>query len=356
MKKIPAILFFITSFFPSFSQPVIKGKVLNAVNGEPIAGSSVFISNTSAGTTSAKDGSFELSNVPSGKHELVISCIGYETNVFSFSTEQLPLKLKVEMTVKVRELKNVTVEPSVEEGWDKWGRMFTDNFIGRTPNATQCTIKNEKAIRFRFYKKSNRVIAYSDEPVILENRALGYRIVYQLEDFEVNFKAGTTYFAGYPLFEDIGKNRKRWDRSRDKAYYGSMQHFMYCVYHDSLQQNGFEVRRMVKVPNKEKERIKSIYRPVPVMHSSGTGGVSITIGKADTLSHASPDSIAYYERVMRQKDHEEIYGKQLLSRDSLIAGEDGEYKIFFFTNYLYVTYKNEQEDIEYVQQSGEKRS
>lgn len=352
MKKIPAILFFITSFLSSFSQPVIKGKVVSATNGDPIAGSSVFISNTSAGTTSAKDGSFELNNVPSGRHELVISCIGYETNVFSFSTEQLPLKLKVEMTVKVRELANVTVEPSVEEGWDKWGRMFTENFIGRTPNAAQCRIKNEKAIRFRFYKKSNRVIAYCDEPVILENKALGYRIVYQLEDFEVNFKAGTTYFAGYPLFEETGKNRKRWDRNRDKAYYGSMQHFMYCVYHDSLQQHGFEVRRMVRVPNLEKDRVKAIYRPVPVMQSSGTGAVSVRIQRPDT---PGADSTDYYERVMQQKDYQEIYGKELLSRDSLITAQEGEYKVLFFMDYLYVTYKNEQEDIEYVQQSGEKR-
>ncbi|MBL7741331.1 MAG: carboxypeptidase-like regulatory domain-containing protein [Chitinophagaceae bacterium] len=358
MKKIPAIFFLITSFLSSFSQPVIKGRVVNAANGEPVAGSSVFISNSSSGTTSDKDGYFELKNVPSGKHELVISCIGYETNVFPFSSQQLPLKLKVEMTVKVKELRSVTVEPFAEEGWAKWGRMFMEHFIGRTPGAAQCRIKNEKAIRFRFYKKSNRVVAYCDEPVILENKALGYRIVYQLEDFEVNYKTGVTFYAGYPLFEELDKSRKglagKWQKNRDKAYFGSMQHFMYSLYHDSLLSEGFEVRRVVRLPNTEKERVKQLYRPARMTRPTGNG-IVFSIEEKESGSSYPRDSADYYEKVLRQKDYFELVGKDLLSRDSLITREEEGYKVLFFTDYLYITYKYEQEDMEYVQQSEENR-
>jgi hypothetical protein len=358
MKKWPGI-FFLLFTHTAFSQQTIKGKVVAAVNGTPVAGSSVFINNTSKGTTADKNGYFELNDVPVGKHELVVSSIGYETNVFSFSAEQLPLQLRVELEVKVKELQNVTVEPSVEEGWDKWGKMFTDNFIGETPNALHCRIKNEKAIRFRFYKKTNRVVAYADEPIILENKALGYRISYQLEEFEVNFNTHTSFFSGYPFFEEIDKDRKglrqRWKHSRDKSYYGSMMHFMHSLYSDSLGQDGFEVRRMVRVANKEKERIKKIYHPGRIINSQGSKGVSLAVTRQDSLQR-SKDSLEYYERVMRQEDFKEIYGHDLLTADSLILKTEGLYKYLFFSDYLYITYKNEIEDSEYIIFSRESRS
>ena len=302
---------------------------------------------------SDRQGEFELKDIPVGKHDLIVSSIGYETNVFSFDAGQLPLQVKMEMRVKVRELQNVTVEPSVEEGWDKWGRLFTDNFVGNIPNGLQCKIKNQKAIRFRYYKKSNRVIAYADEPVILENKALGYKISYQLEDFEVNFKSGATYFAGYPFFEEMEKNKKKWQRNREKSFQGSMMHFMRSLYHDKLASEGFEVRRMVRVPNSEKERVKKIYLPSLNNRTITFNGDSISVNRPDSLSK---DSMDYYDRVMQQKDYTEIYSPALLTADSLVAQIDGNYKVIFFTDYLYITFKKETEDKEYLLFHHERRS
>lgn len=340
---------------PAFSQKTIKGRVVDDKTKAPIAGSSVFISNTSRGTVSDKDGHFELNDVPTGKYDLVISSIGYETNVFSFSTDELPLQLRIELQVRVRELDNVTVEPSIEEGWDKWGKSFTDNFIGRIPNATKCKIKNYKAIRFRYYRKSNRLIAYSDEPLILENKALGYKITYQLEDFEINFKENTSLFAGYPLFEEMDDTPKsKIVRNRDEAYYGSMSQFMRCVYNNNLIQNGFEVRRMFRRPNLEKQRVKTVYRPTHISISSK--GISGTpSAPPPSGGNVSDDSTDYYQRILRQKDYIDTYGKELLTTDSLIIGTEGALKAIYFTDYLFITYKNEFEDITYLQQQGESR-
>jgi hypothetical protein len=349
MFKLPAILFLALHFSAiSFSQKMIKGKVINAATTEPVAGSSVFISNSSKGTVTDKHGYFELTDIPAGKHDLVVSSIGYETSVYSFGAEQLPLQLRIEMQVKVKELQNVLVEPSVEEGWDKWGKLFTDNFLGQTPDATQCKIKNYKQIRFRFYKKSNRLVAFSDEPLQIENKALGYKITYQLEDFEVNFKAGSTAYAGYPLFEEMDKNKKRWVKNRDQTYYGSMMHFMRSLYQDSLAYNGFEVRRMVRVPNLEKERIKKIYR-----QTMRSGPVTIKIGTRDTLAN---DSAAYYERIIQQDDYKDVYSNEMITLDSLLVQKEAGYKMIYFPDYLYVTYKKEMEAKEYLAFYGEKRS
>jgi hypothetical protein len=337
MKKPAIFIFFIFFSFFAFAQQSIKGKIIASANGSPVAGCSVFINNTSKGTASDKNGYFELNDISPGKHELVVSSIGYETSVYPFNSAQLPLQLKIELEVKVKELGNVVVEPSVEEGWDKWGKTFTDNFIGTTPNASHCKIKNQKAIHFRYYKKSNRVIAYSDEPLIFENKALGYRISYQLEEFEVNFKTRVSMYYGYPFFEDMETGRKsrasRWQHNRDKAYYGSMMHFMRSVYIDSMAEQGFEVRRMFRTPNEEKERVKKIHR----------------------AGDLPADSIAYYERILGQPDYKERYAKDLLSEDSLIIGTQGPFKILFFTDYIYVTYKNEIEDRDYLVAQRENR-
>ncbi|MDP4262254.1 MAG: carboxypeptidase-like regulatory domain-containing protein [Bacteroidota bacterium] len=351
MKKVAVMVVLLMLSVGAFSQMTIKGRVITAASGAPVPGSSVFISNTSKGTTADKDGYFELTDIPAGKHELIISSIGYETNVFSFSSEQLPLQLRVELEVKVSELQNVTVEPFTEEGWDKWGRTFLDNFIGNTANAARCTIKNEKAIRFRYYKKSSRLVAFSDEPVVIENKALGYRIHFRLEDFEVNFKEHSSLFTGYPLFEEIGKSRKglqnKWKRNRDKAYYGSMMHFMRSVYNNKIAEEGFEVRRMVQIPNTEKERVKKIYKPGRVVSENNSTNRIVTGREKDSVKTAR-DSADYYQRVLRQDDFIEEYGRDLLTADSLIASKDGNYKIMYFTDYLYVTFKKELEEEGYI--------
>jgi hypothetical protein len=358
MKYLPAFLFFILVTRESaLAQPPIRGRVIAAATGQPLAGSSVFITNTSHGTTSDKNGYFELNDVPAGKHELIISSVGYQTNVYSFSSEQLPLQLRVEMEIKVQELENVTVEPFVEEGWDKWGQTFLENFIGLSANAAHCNIRNKKAIRFRFYKKSNKVRAFCDEPIIIENRALGYQINFTLEDFEVNFREHTSIFTGYPLFEDIDKSRKglleRWKRNRDRAFNGSIMHFMRAIYDNNLAGEGFEVRRLIRMPNTEKERVKKLYR---ARLAGSQGGMSVTIGStraADNSHH--PDSTEYYERILRQDDIVEMYGKDLLNADSLVVKVDGNYKIIYFPDYLYVTYKNELEEPGYIQFYRENR-
>ena len=359
MKKWLVALFTLFFTIAAAGQMSIKGVVVNDATGLPIVGSSVFISNSSKGTVSNNSGQFELNNIPPGKYDLVISCIGYETNVLSFNDAQLPLRLKVELTLKAKELENVVVEPSVEEGWDKWGKMFMENFIGSTQNALQCNIKNTNKIRFRYYKKSNRVIAYCNEPVLIENKALGYTLKYQLENFEVNYKDRTTFYLGYPLFEDMTKDSKqikgRWAKNRQEAFKGSVTHFMQALYSNKLAAEDFEVRRMVRGPNLEKERVKAIYKATVISNGETNGnGVSIIIsGKAPDTGG---DSSAYYQRIMRQPDQLDVYGSTIVTADSIIVANEGRYKGLHFNDYLYITYKGEKEEEAYLRTQMEKRS
>lgn len=359
MKKWPVVFFALLLTIATQAQSSIKGVVVNDATGATIEGSSVFISNTSKGTVSNSNGQFELNNIPPGKYDLVISCIGYETNVIAFTHAQLPLRLKVELTLKAKELENVVVEPSVEEGWDKWGNMFMENFIGSTENSLQCRIKNTDKIRFRYYKKSNRVIAYCDEPVLIENKALGYMLKYQLENFEVNYKDRTTFYLGYPLFEDMTKNGKqvkgRWAKNRQEAFKGSVTHFMQALYSNKLAAEQFEVRRMVRRPNLEKERVKAIYRS-SVISNSKTNGSGVAIIISGNAPATGGDSSAYYQRIMRQPDQLDVYGSSMLTADSIVVATEGRYKGLHFNDYLYITYKGEKEEDAYLRKLMEKRT
>ncbi len=329
MHKRPAIFFLLLfiGVIPGMAQSKIIGTVVDGVTGEPLQGASVFINSSSIGTMTDKGGHFELPNLPPGKQEVVCSSIGYETNAYAYSPEQLPLKLRIQMEKKVRELKTVVVEPSVLEGWNKWGWLFTDEFIGTVPNAKRCKIKNRKAIKFRYFPNSDRLVAWCDEPIILENEALGYTIRYQLEDFELNFRTHTTEFAGYPFFidhnkdKDVSGHKGVWIYNRDQAYYGSMMHFMRSLYHNTLTSEGFAVRRMTRKPNVEKERVKQLLPAV-----------------------AGRDSSDYYERIMNEPNDIDTYSPFSMEGDSLLIGEEGPLKILWFTDYIYVTYSKAMED------------
>jgi carboxypeptidase-like protein len=339
--------FYITVYFLlicnwAFTQSLnsIKGKVTGAVNGLPVAGCSVFINSTSRGTVTDEKGEFILQNLPEGKYELIISSIGYETFVYDFSNKQFPLQLQITLKQKATELSAVTVEPFEKDGWQHWGKTFLDNFIGKTDNAQKCTIKNYKVLRFRFSKKNNRLTVSADEPLIIENKALGYFIKYQLEEFYCDFKNRVTLYLGYPLFQQMDASRKkqmRWEEKRRNVYFGSIIHFMKSLYHSQLQEQGFQVIRNLQITNIEKQRVKELYKsiiPAADTFQVHDGAISLV----STKKIFSADSASYYNSVLTQPD---FYNKYiLLTADSLVSVNEDGTKSIFFTGKLHIIYNS----------------
>ncbi|MEJ0105687.1 MAG: carboxypeptidase-like regulatory domain-containing protein [Bacteroidota bacterium] len=339
MKQFSGVLFlFLFHFLSAFTQQTISGKIINADNGQAVAGASVFISNSSRGTVSNSSGDFLLSDIPPGKHELVASSISYQTFVQSFSGDELPLQVNIKLKLKVTELEGVTVVPFEKDGWAKWGKVFLDNFIGAVENAAGCKITNYKSIRFRFFKKEDKLTASSTEPLIVINKALGYKIKFQLEDFQVDYKNATMIYLGYPLFEEMKGSKRRWRMAREKAFRGSVTNFIRSLYTGKLQEEGFAVKRLKKIPNWEKQRIKEFYKPVKKTKLNEKTGETITTVDYD-YEQFSKDSIAYYARVMRQEDIFDVYGDSLLTADSVITVDTKGTKYLNFPDYLFVNYK-----------------
>ncbi|MFT4093583.1 MAG: carboxypeptidase-like regulatory domain-containing protein [Niabella sp.] len=245
------------------AQNTIKGFVTDATNKTPVAGSSVFITNTSFGTVSDQNGYFEINNLPPGNYELVTSNVGYETAVYSFSAGTAPVQVRFLVRPKTEVMETVVVGGYITERWQKWGRIFLEYFIGLNDNSRKTVLKNHKVLQFRFYKNQNILKVVAREPLIIENSALGYKIVYDLQDFEINFKEHSNFYAGYTLFSDLKGTPSaisKWGRNREQAYQGSLMQFFRALYNDRLNEDGFAVRRMQRVPNIEKIRVRQLYK------------------------------------------------------------------------------------------------
>lgn len=324
------------------AQVTVSGKIIFTADNKPVTAASVFLSNTSFGTVSARDGSFALHDIPPGNYDLVVSYIGYETvqrtiNITNANVENIVVSL----TAKQQLMDEVVVGGYEKQTWAKWGRFFTEQFIGAGSWGDKCILENREEVEFRFYKKTNMLRAYADADLLIVNKNLGYRIRYRLEKFEYDFNKGMLFYEGYPFFEDMDSKRKgrarRWMKARNEAYYGSVMHFMRSVYRNRLTEEGFEIRRLVKTPNDEKKRVQQLYRERAKLQTAHTGIVSLP-----------QDSAAYYEKILKQKDWFDQYSPYTIAGDSIAYALDSFTAVVEFKNYLYIVYKNALEDIDYA--------
>jgi hypothetical protein len=239
-------LIFSIGCFPVSAQPrgTIAGTVIDAKTKSPIPFATVFLANSSHGVESSANGSFQLEKIPPGKYDLVVSLIGYEKLSHAVEVSTNKVVLRLELIPQVTQLREVVVEVG---DWKKRYRIFEKYFLGQTPHASHCTIKNPDDIYLSYDKKTKVLKAEADSPIIVENVALGYRIYYLLSQFEFDEKAMILRVFGIPRFEDLTPKSERqgrhWRNERDAAYLGSLKHFMQSLLKRELKKNKFLIYR-----------------------------------------------------------------------------------------------------------------
>jgi hypothetical protein len=157
--------------------------------------------------------------------------------------------LLVELSKADQALSEVAVVASTEDpnGLSKYGKFFTDNFIGNTANAGQCTIENPQVLHFYYSKKRNRLKITAKEDLLITNYALGYKIRYQLDSFSYDYGNGIMQYTGSPLFQEIDSTEEMktlWEKNRAHTYLGSRLHFMRSFYDSTLTDEGFIVEKL----------------------------------------------------------------------------------------------------------------
>jgi len=319
----------------------LKGKVINENTQQPVAGAAIFLSNTSVGTVADAEGMFTL-NIPNGRFDLVVSCIGYETQVSTIYADKLPALLTIKLKVKVEDLGEVVVGAYEKDGWKQWGEFFINTFIGTSSLALDCKLKNPAAIKFRYSKRLLQ--AFASEPLEVENNAMGYHIQYQLTRFEFDFTTNAFIYEGYPLFIEMAAKNERqlqkWKSRREAAYYGSVMHFMRCLFRNTLIENGYEVRKLEKISDVEKKRVAKLFDARMKKYLDSSKRISADMFEKD-------DSLKYYKKVIRDPESLNKLYPQVLPGDSIAYAIDSATAGLAFDDYLHVTYRRRRESFGY---------
>jgi len=248
MKNLLCIFFTVASFTLAAQQEFTSsGKIIDSATNTALTGASVFCQNTTLGTTSKSDGAFSLV-LPNGGYDLIISYTGYETQVVRISAAHAA-NLLIAMKQKDKSMQEISIVGSneVPDGLAKYGKFFTDNFIGSDTNAVQSVIQNPEVLQFYFRKKTNRLKVRSKEDLVIINNALGYKIRFQLDSFAYDYGPGLSVFTGFPFFEELPGTEEQkavWKQHREKAYKGSRLHFVRSWYARSLEKDGFTLEKV----------------------------------------------------------------------------------------------------------------
>ena len=237
MKTLLLLLFVTVSFAQ------IRGKVVD-VNGKPLVASNVYFDGTTIGTLTDKKGDFVIDNSFRLNTVLVVSFLGYQTQYLKSDSDK---ELRIVLKEVAESLDEVIIKKDLFTRKQKM-ELFRDQFLGTTPFGKASKIENESDIYF-MYEKDGRILkAFSQNPLIIVNSALGYKITYELLNFETKFwklsissrDVTQSFFSGLSRFEEKNVSSKM-IKNREKCYIGSQLEFFRNLRNETLGKSNFLV-------------------------------------------------------------------------------------------------------------------
>lgn len=317
----------------------ISGEVKDK-KGETLPGAGIYLSGYTTATVSNSDGKFTLAKLKPGSYEVVVQMIGYlpysKSVIISDQSVNITVTL-AENTVQLREVV-ITADPNREKNL----QIFKEFFIGKTPNSAKCKILNPNVLYIK-YDGDNRILSVtSNEFLVVENKALGYRLKYMLNLFEYNYNTRIVYFSGLPVFEDLkgsGSKRRAWLKNREIAYAGSPQHFFQSLYRNTVQQEGFIIYKRIKVKNPNRPPDSYITAVKARLKKKMHGVVIPGSLLADSLS-----IIEHIEQLPKDYATLDMSG---VAVDTLVKDVYQDMKTINYKDELYVMYTKEEESVGY---------
>ncbi len=302
---------------------MIKGKVIDE-KSLPIINAEIYVDNSTIKSKTNEKGEFEL-NLPNGQYNLIVRASLFENYILNVNTNQTNF-YKVILEPEVVALQETVVQAISKEDWLYYYQTFLRLFLGNNEAAKKCKIENSKDLRFKYDKNTRQLSATSRNPLIITNNYLGYKIEYDLVDFNINFKSNYVLTLGTALFTELkssASKEKKWQENRRKSYLGSVTHFMKAVYDNKIEEEGYDVKRLIRKDNPEYIKFKE---------ETLLGG---------RIEGKVPPKIITY--LVNQK----------VPSDSLKIVDNNDQYLNFKGLYS-VEYKNEKEDLDYAKQNGAK--
>jgi hypothetical protein len=341
-RSIIYLLLLLSHWKVSAQDRKITGRAVDAISDLPIELVNIFITNTTFGTTTDKNGNFSLA-IPNGQYEVVVSMVGYEPLVHPITLSATDTKQNLvfvfQLTPAQTELNAVSVKTKRDPEWYTNLEMFKEGFIGKSTIASKCKLVNPETLIIVYDEKSNTLKVNAKDLLVIENPELGFRISYLLIEYNYDYSSKYLTYLGYPLFELMKgkKNRERkWQKNRLKAYNGSAMHFVRTLRNEKLEEEGFNLRRLIRMPNPERPTEEQLQEARKQLAILGTD-VPITndhpIGKL--LSKAS------LPKIIETLDTTRVPYAQYIKKD-------GNAVQLAFDGFFQVVYTGEKEELAYV--------
>jgi len=263
ISLIPRFFLFIFLFFcfvlESSGQRInVSGQVRDSSTGLPLQFANVFVNNTTINTVTDKEGKYSLSGISPGTYELVVSYVGYFTlnRKIELQSANNPI-VDFQLEPKEDDLEEVDVTSRMDKKWGKQLKRFEKVFIGNPLDSIAGTAKilNPWVLDFGEGKTSEGpryFYATAQEPIQIENSALGYRIFYDLLDFKQT-RNGFNYL-GLSRFVEMepstGEIAKLWHENRQRVFFGSTRHLLKTMIEKDTTSKEYQVYKVNPFPVK----------------------------------------------------------------------------------------------------------
>jgi hypothetical protein len=234
-------------FFYSHAQASstsITGEVTDGDTGEPLYFVNVYLDGTTIGTTTDENGYYSMEDLPLGGYDLIFSHVAYQVQSRSIHVQEYS-SLKIDVLLQLKIFKSSVINVIAEEPkvWRKRLNEFKKMFLGKTENAKKTYLVNPEVLEFRFDSTTNELIAFADSDLVIENHALGYRIINQIQAFK--WSDVIIEHQIYSRFEQLTavheNDHYRWEENRKRTYEGSFKHFLSAFANQRLKEEGFDI-------------------------------------------------------------------------------------------------------------------
>ncbi|MDR2038523.1 MAG: redoxin family protein [Bacteroidales bacterium] len=228
---------------------ILSGSVYDLVTKLPVKDVHVYLDGTSYQTTTNADGKFELLIEKKINTSLIFRHLSYHTESIPDPFEKDLSKIYLEE--QVDSIREVVIQTDRYSRKQKM-KAFREQFLGMNKAGRSCRILNEDDIQLFYNANTGKLSATADQPLVIENKYLGYSIQFNLISFEAYygglFLTGSSsaghlgnnsirfsLFLGTSLFTDLEPNNKMIKKRREIIYTNSPRNFF-----KNLSQNTLE--------------------------------------------------------------------------------------------------------------------
>jgi len=336
-RVVLSALFLICICISTTHAQVFQGVVVDDETGEPIPYSSIFLTNTTLGVGTDENGGFSI-NIPWGNYEVVVRRLGYELLVINLRPEEIGQFYRIKLKPDPKQLAEFEIERNRDEQWYKNLEIFKKHFLGTSKIARKCIIINPEVLIMDSGSEKSVLKVSAKDVIKISNPKLGYEIDYVLTYFKLDSSSNEVYYEGYPSFKSLPKYKSKVPgsivKNREKAYLGSINHFLRCVFYETDKEEGYLIRRVKLATNPNRPNENNIAKAKREMFRTNDPS------ERDSLfrNFTSKDRLPLYAGV---------YQFPYAKANTFTKRIEGDRVLLKFEDYLEVTYTNEFEDIFY---------